>query len=292
MAATLGSLAEGILDHLYGHVAVQDRTTYLADPLDDTALSVVVEDVDGLGTGLIEIDTELIRVKSVDLGSSTLTLARRGVRGSTAAAHADGAEVRIAPVIPYNSVIREVNAEVSSLFPYLCDVQTTEFASSSTTVDYEIPADADMILDVRYKDSVGNWERVRRWEVENSQNTTDYPTGRTLRAVTPDVSTIRVVYGKRFGQFATLTDTLASLGVPESCEDLIRMGTFLRLLPSMDMARYSVISNQSADTSNKSPQPGTGVMIAREVKAQYKERREQEVGAFRLKYPVRQHFTR
>jgi hypothetical protein len=101
-----------------------------------------------------------------------------------------------------------------------------------------------------------------------------------------------VIYGKRFGTLATLTDTLASVGVPEACEDIVRMGALLRLLPSMDMARLSVISVPSADANDKPPQPGTGIMIARELKQQYVARREQEVGAFRLQYPVRQHYTR
>ena len=292
MAATLGSLVEGVLDQLYGHGAVQDATAYLAEPLSDTALTVVVEDAREVGKGLVEIDSELLRVKSVDLGSQTVTFAARGVRGSTAAAHATGAEMRIAPVVPYHSVAREVNAEISSLFPFLCKVESTEFQSSTTTVDHEIPADAEMVLDVRYKDQIGNWERVRRWEPEESQNTDSFTTGRSIRIWTPDLSTVRVVYGKRFGSLSAMTDTLADTGVPESCEDIIRMGALLRLLPSLDLARYSVVSNQSADTTSKSPQPGTGVMVAREVKANYRERREQEVGAFRTRFPVRQHYTR
>lgn len=100
MPATLGSLVEGILDHLYGHSAQQDAVTSLSGALDATATSFTVDDADVLSAGLIEIDSELMRVKSVDLASNlvTLTPTGRGQRGSTASTHADGAEVRVAAI--------------------------------------------------------------------------------------------------------------------------------------------------------------------------------------------------
>lgn len=295
MSATLGSMVEGILDHLYGHAAQQDAVTSLSTSLDASATSFQVDDASIVGAGLIEVDSEIMRVKAVDLGSNTVTLTPtgRGQRGSAPATHSAGAEVRVAPIMPYFSVIREVNAEISSLYPWIPQVATAEFTSSPVTNLYGLPADVDFVLDVRYR-VVGTtrWERVRTWEMEHNQNTTDYPTGITLHAVAPASTTVRVIYGKRFGTLATLTDTLSSVGVPEACEDIVRMGALLRLLPSMDMARLSVISVPSADANDKPPQPGTGIMIARELKQQYVARREQEVGAFRLQYPVRQHYTR
>lgn len=294
MPATLGSMVEGVLDTLYGHAAVQDVFTSLSIALDDTSTTLTVADASEVGSGLIEIDTELLRVASVDMSGNTVTLLPkgRGVRGTTATSHEVGSDVRVAPVIPYASAVREVNAEISSLFPRISAVATTEFDASTTTITYGLPADAVTVLDVRWRNPAGHWDRVRHWEVEFSQNTTDHPTGRTIRAVTPDVGKIRVIYGKPFTALSALSDTLASAGVPDSCEDVIRMGTIIRLLPSMDLARYSTVSVPSSDANNKPPQPGTGVMVAREMKQQYVARLEQEVGKFRLEYPSRVHFTR
>lgn len=294
MAATLGSMVEGVLDTLYGHSAVQDAITSLTQPITDTDTQLTVDDTESVATGLIEVDSELMRVKGVDLSTNVVTLlpSGRGVRGTTAVAHAAGADVRVAPVMPHFSVVREINAEIGSLFPGLSAVASTELTASSTTITYELPADAVSVLDVRWRNPAGHWDRVRSWEVEFSQNTTDYASGKTIRAVTPDVGKIRVIYGKPFGTLTALTDDLATLGVPESCEDLIRMGTILRLLPSMDIARLSTISVPSADANNKPPQPGTGVMVAREIKQQYVARLSQEVGKFRLQYPARIHITR
>lgn len=293
MPATLGSVVEGILDHLYGHAAQQDAVTYLTQSITATDLSFTVDDPDPLGAGLIEVDTELMRVKNVDLTSNTVNVmpTGRGRRGSTAAAHAEGAEIRVAPIVPYHSVVREVNAEIQSLYPRLCAVTSTEFTA---TIDYtyELPADTDIVLDVRYKEAGGEWERLKAWEVEHGQNVTDFASGKTLRMSPPVASTVRVIYGKRFEQVSALTDTLADAGVPESCEDVIRMGVMLRLLPTLDLARLSVISVPSADANDKPPSPGTGIMIARELKQQYVARLVQEVGAFRLQYPARVHLTR
>lgn len=294
MAATLGSVVEGILDTLYGHSAQQDAFTSLTAAIDASTTSLTVDDASILDSGLIEIDTELMRVKNYDTntGEVTITPTGRGVRGTTAAAHALGAEVRVAPIMPYASVVREVNAEINSLYPRLSAVATTEFAYNATTETYALPADVGVVLDVRYKTPIGVWDRVRAWEIEFGQNTTDYASGVTLRALSPIVSTIRVIYGKRPTNLTTLTDTLASTGLPESVEDVLRLGAIIRLLPSMDIARLSAISVPTADANDKPPSPGTGVMVARELKQQYKDRLEQEVITFRTQYPARVHITR
>lgn len=294
MAATLGSIVEGVLDHLYGHSAQQDATAELAAPITSSATSLTVDSAQNISAGLIEVDMELMRVKGVDLTSQSVTLRTlgRGVRGTTAASHATGAEVRVAPIMPYFSVVREVNAEIASMFPALSAVGTVELPWQSTQVAYDLPADAVSVLDVRYRDPLGNWERVRAWEVEYGQNLTDHPTGKTLRAGIPYPATLRIIYGKAFTPMATLADTLADTGLPESTEDVLRMGAILRLLPSLDLARLSVITTQSADANGKPPQPGTGVAVAREVRNQYAIRREQEIGKFRQQYPSRCHFTR
>lgn len=291
MPATLGSLVEGILDHLYGHSAQQDAVTSLSGALDATATSFTVDDADVLSAGLIEIDSEIMRVKSVDLSSNlvTLTPTGRGQRGSTASTHADGAEVRVAPIMPYASVVREVNAELSALYPRIVNVDSTDLTASATTYAYDLPAEATMVLDVRFKPTgQDEWERVRKWEIEHTPDGVPQ-----LFAWTSGTSgTIRVIYGKAFGSLSSLTDTLAAAGVPESCEDVVRMGVELRLLPSMDIARLSVISVPSADANDKPPQPGTGILVAREIKQQYQARLLQEIGSFRLRYPARVHLTR
>lgn len=291
MPATLGSMVEGILDHLYGHAAQQDSVTSLTAAIDASVTTFTVDDAGVMSAGLIEIGSEIMRVKVVDTSTNTVTLTPtgRGQRGSLASTHPVGAEVRVAPIMPYASVVREVNAEVAALYPRLVNVASTDLTASATTYSYALPADAAMVLDVRYRHtSTDEWERVRKWEVEHTPGSAP-----SILVWAPATSgTIRVVYGKAFGELSTLADTLASAGVPASCEDVVRMGVMLRLLPTLDIARLSVISVPAADANDKSPQPGTGILVAREIKQQYNARLQQEIGSFRLQYPARLHVTR
>lgn len=291
---TLENLVEGVLSTLYGQTSQQDSFTSLEADISSTDLTFTVDDASSLSVGLIEVDMEIMRIAKVDVATNLVTLhpRGRGRRATVAAAHTAGAEVRMQPIIPYSSVVREIRAELSNLYPSICQVSSVEFTSNATHVAYELPADARMVLDVRYKDTQGEWERVRVWEVEFSQNTTDFPTGVALRLQVPTQSTIRVIYGKPFGVLNELTDTLSAAGIPQSCEDILRIGAVIRLLPSLDIARLSATTASGADAAARQPQPGTGIMVARELRAQHKDRVESEVSVFRQTYPARIHITR
>ena len=294
-AMTLGDLVEGILAHLYGQTSQSDSACALTAPMSDADLTFTVDDPSDISTGLVEIDTELLRIVSVDMASATVRVAPtgRGRRGSKAAAHALGAEVRVQPIIPYSSVVREVHAELASIYPRISAVCSTELSVNPAVTTYALPADCGIVLDVRYKDTLGEWQRVRDWEVEFGQNTVSIATGTALRLSAPaGVSTVRVLFGRPFGRFAALTDTLSSLGVPESLEDAIRLGVECRLLPSLDVARLSVTSTASSEANGRPPTPGTGVMVARELRAAYRERLDQEIKTFRSYWPIRLHHTR
>lgn len=293
---TLGSLVEAVISTLSGQTAQQDSLTALSASIGAGDTSFVVDDTEDISAGLIEVDTELMEVARFDDSTRTVTLrpTGRGRRGTTATTHAAGAEVRIAPLVPYSSVIREVNAELGNLYPSLSWVADYEFQYDPTKITYALPAGVGLVLDVRYKDRFNEWQRVKSWEMEQGQNTTEFASGVLLRIWAPEaLSTIRVIYGKPFAQASALADNLGTAcGLPSSCEDIIRLGAAIRLLPSFDIARLGAVSVPNAEAAGRSPQPGTGVMVTRELRAMYKERLESEVRAFRLAFPVRQHHTR
>ena len=293
-AMSLGDLVEGILISLYGQTSQSDSTAALTSSLSATDLTFTVDDPTDLSAGLIEIDMELMRITEVDMSSATVTIAPtgRGRHGTEAAAHDVGAEVRVQPIIPYSSVIREVHAELSTLYPRISATCYHEFAATPVTGTYSLPSDAGLVLDVRYKDTLGEWQRVRDWEVEHGQNTDDISTGIALRLSAPQSTTIRVIYGRPFGRFDSLDDLLSDAGVPESLEDVIRLGAICRLLPTLDIARLSVTSTASSEANGRPPTPGSGVMVAREMRAAYRERLDQEIKTFRSYFPVRLHGTR
>lgn len=293
---TFGDLIESVLSTLYGQGAVQDRTATLAQDIGPTDTTFTVDNAQFMEAGLIEIDTELMKVQKADPASNTITVVAsgRGARATVASAHSNGAEIRMQPLMSYSAVAREIQAELNNLYPQISWVQTVEFVSGNgTTFAYGVPSDVGVILDVRYKDIWGNWQRVRGWEIEYNQNPVDFPTGVALRVILPDPNlTVRVIYGKPFGQLAELTDTLAAAGVPASVEDVLRLGATIRLLPSFDVARLSATTVPGNDAANRQPQPNTGVIVGRELARQYQARLTQEANNFRLTYPVRCHLTR
>ena len=293
-AMSLGDLVEGILVMLYGQTSQSDSATSLSTAITATDLSFRVDDPSDISTGMVEIDMELLRVVSVDMATSMVTVAPtgRGRRGTKATAHAAGAEVRIQPIIPYQSVIRDIYAELATIYPRVSATCHYEFPGVPTTGVYALPSDVGLVLDVRYRDTRGEWQRVRDWEVEHGQNTDDVSTGIALRLNAPHSATIRVIYGRPFGKPDELTDLLADSGIPESLEDVIRYGVVCRLLPTLDIARLSVTSTASSEANGRPPSPGTGVMVAREMRAAYRERLDQEIKTFRSYFPVRLHGTR
>ncbi|KJK12579.1 hypothetical protein UB45_07835 [Terrabacter sp. 28] len=286
---TLGSLVEGILVSLYGQTSQTDSAASLVEDISASALSFKVDDPSDFSAGYVEIDTELIRVISVDLSTAVVTIAPRGRghRGTVAAAHTAGAEVRIQPIVPYRSVIRDVQAELATIYPRISATCSHEFTPDPSVHSYTLPTDAGLVLDVRYLDNTNEWQRVRDWGVEHGGSA-----GPVLRIPSIPGSTVRVIYGKPFGQLANLTDPLAAAGIPESLEDVIRYGVLCRILPTLDIARLSVTATAGSDMNNRPPTPGTGVMVARELRAAYRERLDQEIKTFRSYFPVRLHRIR
>jgi hypothetical protein len=287
-------MVEGILSALYGQTSQSDSATALAEPITAESLTFRVTDPTDISTGTVEIDSELLRIIEVDMSAATVTVAPtgRGRRGTKAVAHAAGAEVRVQPIIPYSSVVREIFAELSTIYPRISATCKVEFQASPSASTYQLPSDAGLVLDVRFKDSRGEWQRIREWEVEHGQNTDDMASGVALRLNAPGACTVRVIYGRPFGRLDDLTDLLADAGVPESLEDVIRYGAVCRLLPTLDIARLSVTSTASSEANGRPPTPGTGVMVARELRAAYRERLDQEIKTFRSYFPIRLHHTR
>jgi len=293
-AMALSELVEGILISLYGQTSQSDASTSLTQAINGTDLTFTVKDPDDLSRGLVEIDMELLRITDIDMSTSTVTVAPtgRGHRGTQATGHAVGAEVRMQPIIPYSSVVREIRSELATIYPRISATCYVEFQALPTVGTYELPSDVGVVLDVRYRDNRGEWQRVRGWEVEHGANTDDISSGKVLRLSAPATATVRVIYGRPFGKLDELEDLLSDAGVPESLEDVIRLGVICRLLPTLDIARLSVTNTASSEANGRPPTPGTGVMVARELRAAYRERLEQEIKTFRSYFPIRLHQTR
>lgn len=126
-------------------------------PLDISTLAPEEEDLLGPGA-IIEVNSEAIRVRTYDEGTDTITDCKRGVLGTTAAAHSDGDEVIIAPNTLRQSVFDAVRDTADDCFPTLYTVTTEQVTTPSTAGFVEAVATAiDPISPAIVNVSSGEW---------------------------------------------------------------------------------------------------------------------------------------
>lgn len=282
MAVTLQDLIAEVESFVYSYFNDRDKVTSLTAALSATALTVSVAEADQVDRGFIEIDDELIAVKSKDNASNVVTVHPwgRGQRGSVAAAHSLNARVAVNPRFPRAWIKTEINTAIANLYPDLWRVGTD--ASNKFTpavLTYPLPADAQSVLQVLV-DTVGPskvWQPARRYHFNYNANTTEFPTGRTITLLDSFApgSTIQVVYRQAFGQLATSASTLDSVGCDDSWRDLIKLQVAARMIMSLDSSRLQATSVEATNRSGQVP-TGSAVQVARQLLAQYAQRLDQE----------------
>lgn len=292
---TFGELVDEVVGNLQGYTLTPDMVTYLTADLSATALTVPIDMPDGgCGTGVVEIGDELMYVTTVDVDSGALTLLPRGRgwRGTDAAVHASGDTVVISPLVPRHRVKKAINDVVTQIWPTLFGVDTVEFDwVPGPTLAYELPAEAEQILDVRYQDRYGNWNRVRRFEAVRSTNTTSFASGSALRITEnpPFATTVQVVYGKRPTGLSDETLEFTESGLSASAKDVLVLGAMARLVPALDAGRLAV-QYVPADELDQPRQVGSASALAREFKREFAEAVLKEQQALQRLYPARVHF--
>lgn len=287
---TRNDIVEEILSNVQGFTASPDQVTSLSADLTDAATSLKVDSATGIANGMIEIGNELMWVTQFDQTSGDVRLLPkgRGWRGTKAEAHATGDTVVVSPTVPRSAIVRELNNQLRSLFPRLFGVAQETFTFNDIhKAAWSIPAVAEMVLDVRYKDVQNNWQRVRQWEIENTPDAV--PVVRFSGV--PLGQQVQVVYGIRPGTLDADDDLLADTGLSSSIKDLLIPGVLARLLPMIDVARLGV-QHAVADELAQARQLGSAATLANEFKKTFNERLEQEVNALQRRYPARVHFTR
>lgn len=205
--------------------AVDDSTTSFA--YDDSTLAPDEESALSPGV-LIEVDEELCRIRAVDDTGDTLTVTR-GVNGTTAASHADGAEVVVAPVFPRSTLIDAVKDNVVALYPTLW--RTTTSTLTITSGQAEAPAAAVNALSASYLSG----GRPRPADVELIHNWPASSTGKQL--VTYGVPSGTSLYFTWRGKFDRPDDDddLGDLGVRTEWERIIAVGAAAQVVAGRDL---------------------------------------------------------
>ena len=286
---------QGLVDRVYREYLepMDDLTSYttLNEGSELSASDTVItfngdlltqEEEDAMDAGtIIECETELMRCVSLDTVNNQVTVVR-GVRGTTAAIHADGSVVKIAPPFPRKVVFDAVVDQINNLFPTLFAVETQSITTGTgyTLIgSYDSPGTHNYLVSIlsaisQYTDfSAGsdttgvNFSPVTCSLVElpnpftytdsdGVSRTITYSTGpSTVHAIQfagiASGHTAHVTFKKKFIEPTAETDTLATVGLEQEYEPIIMAGVAAQMMAGRDIptATADYISDQLS-TSN------------------------------------------
>lgn len=289
---TLADLIDEVIHNLSGFTQSTDAVATLTNPVGAGDLTISVDNASSFAAGIAEMGQELVYVKTPDAAASTLTITSwgRGYRGTTAAEHVSGTPITMSPRWPRATVAREINHSIVALYPYLYGVKKTTFTHNVTVEGYELPADCVRVLDVKtrpFSSPVGEWDRVREWDVDFAADATDFPSGKSIAIYSGyPGATIQVVYAVKPTPLANPEDDFSLTGLPESAIELVVLGTTARLAPYMDPPRLTTQPAQAREM-NELRQVGTAAEVARGFRRDYQTRLIEEKQALDNLYPAR-----
>lgn len=283
--ATLNQLVEHTIAEIGSYVKNQESVTIITSAIDNDDLTVAVDDATALSKGIVEIDEELIYVKSsvrdsgtfVVLGTSVNPVGR-GWRSTTATSHVSGSVVRNNPLFPRSQVKRAILETIKGMnFP--CITNET-FTFNGSDYSYIMP---DSLVDITgiswdVPDSTGVWQIIKGWRLDT--NYYDATTNSIKQALVLKESpmpgrTVNVQYTK-YPTVITNNQELTVSGLPASCEDVVRLGAMYRLLSTVDPGKVTATS-VSADALDQPVAAGSSTNAAKYIFQLYTVRLSEEI---------------
>lgn len=267
--STFLEITEETLAEISSYVRNQESLTVLLQSASDSDLTFTVDDATALSRGIVEIDNELVYVKSVNKTAGTVEImpGGRGFRGSTAAAHSVNAIIRNNPTFPRTQVKRALNDTIQGID--LVAIGSHSFTFDGVTYAYPLPTDFEEITGVSY-DSVGPtdvWHLLKRYRVDRNFRVDGAPS--TVRSAIVLLEApmagreVRVQYTKYPSPLVNDSDNFASTsGLPQSAEDVIRLGAMWRLVSTIDPGKVTAVS-PSADVMDAPFEVGQSSSVAR-----------------------------
>lgn len=271
MAVTFDQLVSRVKQQLLGYTRDQASISYITQPMTatDTTFQVDVDTVTNISRGLVEIDDELILVKTFDRSSGTVTVLSgvggRGVEGTTAATHADNAFVTDDPMYPKARIKEAINDTIRATYPDLWVFDDYEFAWQAARYEYPLPADTEDVYKVT-ANTIGPsrvWFPNTSWRFNPQASTGSQAvagaTGKSLQVMRDFIvpgRNVRVVYTKQPTVLSSGSDDFETVtGYPERYVDLITYGACWRLLPAYEAAR---LQQTAIEATERAPLVPTG----------------------------------
>ena len=254
---------------------VNDSVTDIV--FDGDMLSIEEEDALDKGT-IIEINQELMICTDLNAVTNTITV-KRGMKGTSAAAHTAGDLIKLSPPFPRKNVFDAVCDQIKNLFPTLFAVETQSITTGTGYTllgSYNAPGTHNYIMSIlgaisQYTDfSAGsdttgvNFSPVTSSLIElpNPFTYTDSDgVSRTITYTTgPSVvhaiqfagiasgHTAHVTFKKKFIEPTSASDTLSTIGLEDEYVPIIMAGVAAQMLAGRDIpsATTDYISQQLA----------------------------------------------
>lgn len=290
--STMDQLVDSTILYLSGFTAQQDPSTYLTQSVSADTLQFEVADAASMGRGIIEIDNEIIHVEKVDRQGNILTIPPygRGFRGTLAESHVGGTRVAAAPQFPRHSVRQAVHDAMRAIYPDVYAVFDEWIPSQATLINYPLAASQSRHVLKISMDTVGpsqEWLPVRRYELKpyNKDGVAisiyDQPVpGYDIHVRTAGPPTIPAA-----------DEEFSSSGLPDSAEDLVRLGAAYRLIPNVETPLLSGLTAQADFSANMRP-IGAGERLGKYILGLYRERLNEVRHQQQVENPIRAHYER
>lgn len=269
--ATYNDLVSRVKQQLLGYTRDQASISYLTAPMgaSDTTFTVDTDTVQNISRGLVEIDEELMLVKSRDRTTGIVTvmanLNGRGVESTTAASHSTDAIVTADPRYPKIRVMEAINDAINGVYPDLWVFGETEFPWIAARYEYPIPAEAEGVYRVM-TNTIGPsavWFPNSSWRFNSQASTTPgqtkptpAPTGKSIQIMRDFIvpgRNVRVIYTKKPTPLADLSDDFSLTGFPDRYIDLIVYGACWRLIPAYEAARLQQTAIEATERAELVP---------------------------------------
>lgn len=282
---TVNRIVDEVLDAMHGYVRDQNQVTETTSVLSDSGTSVVVAEKNQVSRGLVEIDDELVYVKSVATdGTASIFTWGRGQSGTTASAHSVGAPVRMAPLYPRQRVRDQIFAILREIHPDIAPIVDTSIDVNIVRTNYPMPEDCYHILQVQWNPPgpSGMWKNVRRWRQNKIGSGVELE---LLGPAWPGPDRCRIMYMKNLPTTLTANQDLAAYGYPQDIHGVLVLGACSRLLAYTEPARLQMQSVTAAAQSEFVP-AGASTNLAKFVYGLYQQRLQELRFWYAERYPL------
>jgi hypothetical protein len=261
--SSVGTVVDRTLRQLMSGTVEERNKTTLAINASTTTVTFQY-DLSGIRPGgVIQIDSELMYVWEISAGSKSVTV-ERGWNGTTAAAHAASSVATVDPKFPRAQILEAMNAELDDLaspMNGLFQIKTLELNYNGTDLMVNLPT-TDRIIDLisvslRYIST--DYIKVRRCRLIRDLPNDDFNTGYAIR-FDEQVRAGRmiIVYKSPFSNITTETQNIQNVaGLPTSCEDILILGSQIRLVGPREIKRNFT---ESQGDTRRADEVGSGAV--------------------------------